>query len=79
MYKWDQAELFMEIIKQRVFVKFLNEKVSKREDLAIEAKVMQKIYQACVLLYESKDQIALWNYNDMETYFEHSIRIHKAC
>lgn len=35
MYKWDQAELFMEIIKQRVFMKFLNEKVLKREDLAI--------------------------------------------
>lgn len=40
MYKWDQAELFMEIVKQRVFLKFLYEKLSRREDLAIETTVM---------------------------------------
>ena len=56
-YRWNQRHIFLEIVKQRILLDYLQNTLNLYSDVDIEIKIVEALSQVCHLLYETNEYL----------------------
>ena len=74
--RWDQHHFFIEIIKLRIFHKYLKNVLFKFTNVNIYCTIVKHLLWACLRLYEVRDHIDLIGKEELDEHIEHSLKIY---